>query len=90
VLIPPDVRVRELCAMMRLACAAESETSVDDVSALVANVASRFDGKAFDAQRRAIASRYVRLFESAGLTLNPKVAALASDLRRAHHQSSIT
>lgn len=70
-----DARIKELCEAMKLGCSA---TVGNDLAVTIEQVASSFDGAAFDANRRAVAARYVHLFGSAGIELNPLVAKLAA------------
>ena len=81
-----DARISELCESMRLACAQPHELEpeppgggVGNLEAFITRVASGFDGAAFDARRAEVAARYVELFRTAGVELNPRVAALATN-----------
>lgn len=77
-----DIRMIEFCEKMHLAHIIIKESLLhedkgDNIIDTVKRGASTFNGSAFDANRKVLAAEYVRLFRTAGLWLNPKVAALA-------------
>ena len=76
-----DDRIHELCWSMKLACVswrANQPPPHDDLAGMIEHAIKGFNGHIFDQNRRAIAARYVDLYQKSGLHLNPKVADLAT------------
>jgi hypothetical protein len=75
VVIPIDMRVLEMVEAMQVPHILPAGLP-DDVRDFVVHASSKFDGLAFDKQRRAYATRYKELFNNVGLDANPELSYL--------------
>lgn len=75
VVIPIDMRVLEMVEAMKVAHILPAQVP-DSVEDFIVHATSKFDGHAFDKQRRAYAARYKELFNNVGLDVNPDLSYL--------------
>jgi hypothetical protein len=75
VVIPIDMRVFEMVEAMQVPHILPAQLP-DSVGNFIVHATSKFDGSAFDKQRRAYAARYKELFNKVGLAVNPDILNL--------------